>query len=123
MSTLATIIDTMKFNRDRTLKTLSTVEEEPRPACRVGLASWSWPCPYRLAVDAHRHYRRAVRQRSPWQGEAAGVCTNFLARFKAAARPTTMCRRPISFAVCWAKRANPASDARPARRKQFGHYP
>lgn len=31
MSTLAAMIDTIKFNRDRTLKTLSTIEAEPDP--------------------------------------------------------------------------------------------
>jgi len=31
MSTIAVLIDAFKFNRDRTLKTLSTVETEPHP--------------------------------------------------------------------------------------------
>ncbi|HVU90154.1 MAG TPA: DinB family protein [Pirellulales bacterium] len=31
MSTLSTVIETIKFNRDRTLKTLSTVDAEPNP--------------------------------------------------------------------------------------------
>ncbi len=46
MSTLAVLIDVLKFNRDRTLKTLSTIEAEPNPRA---LLAWR-PAPGRAHI-------------------------------------------------------------------------
>ena len=85
MSTIAVMVEGYKFNRERTLATLSAIEKESDP--RAVLA-WR-PGPGRahigLAAYAHRHHRGAVCQRA--LVKKPGVSTELWLRFRGGSTP------------------------------------